>query len=73
MSIAVHRPRQQCTLSEMETVSVARSMERVCRRRLFTSRAELLADLADPASEFRNLAIFVLELRLSQRQRYRWS
>ena len=72
MPLVARRPRQQYTLSEWETVRVARTMERVCRRQLFGSRAELLADLADPASEFRSLAIFVLELRLSQRCRYWW-
>ena len=51
---------------------MARTMEQVCRRRLFRSRAELLANLADPASEFRSLAIFVLELQLSQRHRHWW-
>ena len=65
MPLVTRRPRYQYTLSEMETVRVARSVERVCRRQLFGSRNELLADLADPASEFRSLAILLLELRLS--------
>ena len=70
MPLVVGRLCQQYTPSEMETVRVARTMERVCRRQLSRSRAELLANLADPASEFRSL---VLELRLSQRHRYWWS
>ena len=70
MSLVVRRPRAHFTLSEMETGRVARAMERVCRQQLFTSRAELLASLVEPALEFRSLAIFVLELCLSQRCRY---
>ena len=65
MSLCVRRPRAQYTLTELETVRVARAMERVCRQQLLTSRTELVANMADPASKFRRLAIFVLELRLN--------
>ena len=49
---------------------MACAMERVYRQQILTSPAELVAILADPASEFCRLAIFVLELRLIQRQHY---